>query len=576
MKYSKLFGKTVREAQKDMTLISHKLLYQAGFIRESTAGRYFYLPLGIRVRNKMVNIIREEMNDAGAQELITPVLHPIELWQETNRTNTVAFELMTIQDRRGAKFALGGTAEEMMVDLVRNFQISYKDLPFNIYQFSQKFRDELRARGGLLRVREFLMKDAYSFHTNEEDFKKEYQSMWDTYKRIYDRFGLETAVVEADNGYIGGDYCHEFQAICPAGEDTLFYVKSIDKYFNKEVAPVQAPPVSYEDNDMVDMEDVKGEGIIGVEELAKFLNIPVEKTTKTLLFIGDNERYIAVAVRGGYDIDETKVKRVAKTETLELADEKIIKKLTGAEVGYLGPINLPENVEVYFDDSTSNRINFECGANKTNYHTINVNWERDIPLPDKFHDLKEAKEGDIYPETGEVYEVYRSIEVGNIFQLGQHYSKKMKDAVFTDEDGKQKPFYMGCYGIGIGRTLATIVEKYNDENGLIWPIQVAPYHVHILNLGNDDEILEKTEELYKNLWAENIEVLWDDRDVNAGTKFTDADLIGIPIRVLLSKKTIEKGGVEMKLRNKQESEIVKFEDLGSKIKELVNSGSNMV
>ncbi len=561
MKYSKLFGKSVKEVSKDATSASHKLLLKGGFIRESTAGRYFFLPLGIKVQNKIIEIIREEMNKSGAQEVITPVLHPIELWEETNRDQSVGFELMVIKDRRGAKFALGGTAEEMVLDLVRKFQTSYKDLPINLYQFSSKFRDELRARGGLLRVREFIMKDAYSFHADEEDFKKEYQNMWDTYKRIYHRLGLEPVVVEADNGYIGGDYCHEFQVITGVGEDSLFYVKSLDKYFNREIAPSKAPAVSYEDKEMQEMKDVLGKGIIGVQELADFLNIPVEKTTKTLLFEAENGRLIAAAVRGGYDIDETKLRRVAKADMLELASEKTIRKLTGAEVGFLGPLNLPEEVEIYYDESTANRLNFECGANKTDYHTVNVNWGKDLTEPENYYDIKVTQEGDLYPETGEEYEVFRGVEVGNIFQLGYHYSKKMKDAVFTDEDGSLKEFYMGCYGIGIGRTLATIVEEHNDENGIIWPKSIAPYLVHIVSLGDDEEVSKIAENLHDEITEKNIEVLWDDRDISAGEKFADADLIGNPIRVVVSKRSLENGGVEVKMRSEKETQIMAIEKL---------------
>lgn len=570
MRYSKLFGKTTKTISEDIKAVSHQLLIKAGFIRESTAGRYYFLPLGFKVRDKIINIIRKEMEAAGAQELLTPVLHPIELWQETNRTDSVGFELMTVKDRRGAEFALGGTAEEMMVDLVRQFQISYKDLPFNIYQFSQKFRDEMRARGGLLRTREFLMKDAYSFHTTEDDFKKEYEKMRETYKKIYDNLGIETVVVEADNGYIGGDYCHEFQVVCDTGEDSLFYVKSKDMYYNREIAPSKAPDVTYEDKDMQDMEEVHGEGIIGVEELAEFLEIPVEKTTKTLLFVADKKRYIAIAVRGGYDIDETKVKREVDADVIELADEETIEKLTGAKVGYLGPINLPSEVEVYFDESTADRVNFECGANKTEYHTINVNWGRDIPEPEEFHDFKLTREGDLYPETGEEYEVLRGIEVGNVFQLGLHYSEKMRDAVFIDNDGKAKPFYMGCYGIGIGRTMATIIEKYHDDKGMLWPKNIAPFDVHLVELGDDDDIAKKAESIYAKLEESGIDTLWDDRNgVGAGEKLGDADLIGVPVRLVVSAKSLEKGGIELKERNTDDFKIVSEDTLVDKIKVLL-------
>ncbi|MGH7203138.1 MAG: proline--tRNA ligase, partial [Candidatus Levyibacteriota bacterium] len=435
MKYSKLFGKTLKDTPKDATLASHKLLYQAGFIRESTAGRYYFLPLGMRVMKKLQGIIKEEMDGAGAQEMITPVLHPLTLWQETNRDKASGFGLLTIKDRRENDFVLGGTAEEMVVDLVRKFQVSYKDLPFNLYQFSQKFRDELRARGGLLRVREFVMKDAYSFHADEEDFKKEYENMWQTYTKIYKRMGLETVPVAADNGDIGGEYAHEFQVICDAGEDTLFYVPSKKLYFNKEIAPTKAPPFDQKGEKLRPMEEVKGKGIIGVAELAKFLKIPVEVTTKTILFETETGQVIAAGLRGEYDIDETKLKRIVGCVDLKLITPEKITALTGAKVGYAGLLNLPKEVKIYMDDSMQGRVNFEMGANRTDYHNINVNFGRDLPEPEKFYDFKETKPGDLYPETGEKYEVYRGVEVGNIFQLGYHYSKKMEHATYTDSKG---------------------------------------------------------------------------------------------------------------------------------------------
>ena len=313
---------------------------------------------------------------------------------------------------------------------------------------------------------------------------------------------------------------------------------------------------------MLEREDVLGQGIIGVQELADFIKIPVEKTTKTLLFVVDKKRYIAAAVRGGYNINETKLKRITGVQTLELADADVIKKLTGAEVGYLGPLGLPDEVEVYYDESTSNRLNFECGANKTDYHSMNVNWGRDLKEPDKFYDFKEAKEGDLYPETGEKYEIYKSIEVGNIFQLGYYYSKKMKGAEFTDQEGKGNPYYMGCYGIGIDRTMATIVEKYHDDKGLIWPKQVAPFDVHLVTLGEDEKVMQESERVYKELQGKGFDVLWDEREgLGAGEKLGDADLIGIPVRLVVSSRSIDQGGVELKYRDKKDSEVLSMEKL---------------
>jgi len=484
--------------------------------------------------------------------MITPVLHPKELWKETNRTNSVGFELMSIKDRNEFEFVLGGTAEEMMVDLVRKFQISYKDLPFNLYQFSVKFRDELRARGGLLRVREFVMKDAYSFHTTEEDFKKEYQLMMDTYTRIFEKLGLKTTIVESDNGYIGGEYCHEFVVESEIGESKFLVTEDGSYAAHEDVAKFILENVS-SDEQLKPMEDVLGKGIIGVEELAKFLKIPVEKTTKTILFETDKGKVIAAAVRGGFDINEVKLIHIIGCNGLKLASAETVKKVTGAEVGYAGVLNLPKEVKVYFDESMFGRKNFETGANRTNYHTINVNFGRDLPEPKEFYDFKLAKEGYISPD-GQKLIAKRGIEVGNIFQLGFHYSSKMKGANFRDSDGKQKPYYMGCYGIGLGRTLATIVEVYNDDKGIIWPEAVAPYQVHIVGL---DGLGEKE---YKHLLAEGVETLFDDRlNLSAGEKFADADLIGIPYRVVVSKRTEDK--LEVKKRSEKQTRFLALQSL---------------
>lgn len=561
MKYTQLFGKTIKDTPKDATLASHKLLYQAGFIRESTAGRYYFLPLGMRVMRKMQAIIKEEMDNAGAQEMVTPVLHPLGLWQETNRDKAKGFGLITVKDRRESEFVLGGTAEEMFVDVVRKFQLSYKDLPFNVYQFSQKFRDELRARGGLLRVREFVMKDAYSFHVDEKDFIREYEKMRDTYTKIYKRFGLEPVVVAADNGDIGGEYAHEFQVIADAGEDTIFHVPSQNLYFNKEIAPTQAPMFDQKGEEMLPLEEVKGVGIIGVKGLADFLKIPVQVTTKTILFETETGEVIAAGLRGEYDIDETKLKRILGCVDLTLLAPEKIKALTGAEVGYAGLLNLPKEVRIVMDDSMKGRVNFEMGANRTDYHTINVNFGRDLKEPERFYDFKETQLGDYYPVTNEKYEVYRGVEVGNIFQLGYHYSKKMTDATFVDQDGTKKPYYMGCYGIGIGRTLATIVEKYHDEKGIMWPDTVAPFAVHLISIKED----VRAEHIYKDLQEKGIEVLYDDRDVSVGQKFADADLIGIPVRLVVSGKTGEK--IEWKKRTEEKAELLTFEEVLHRLKQ---------
>lgn len=557
MRYSKLFGKTVREAPSDATMDSYKLLYQAGYIRESTAGRFFFLPLGMKIQQNIMKIVKEEMDRAGAQEMVSPVLHPLELWKETNRTNTAGFELMRIKDRRGAEFALGGTAEEMFVDVIRKFQISYKELPINIYQFSSKFRDEMRARGGLLRVREFIMKDAYSFDVNEEEFKKEYKNMGDTYTRIFKRLGLNTVIVESDGGYIGGEYCHEYVVDSPIGETNYLTTEDSTYAAHEDVAEFERIKVE-NDKEMKPREDVEGKGIIGVYELAKFLNIKPEITTKTILFETEKGEVVAAAVNGIYDINEVKLKRIIKCATLTLARPEVVEKVTKAKVGYAGILNLPSSVRIIMDTSLQGRINFECGANKTDYHSININFGRDLPVPDKFYDIAMAKEGCM--RNGRKLVMKKGIEVGNIFQLGYHYTKLMKNALFMDNDGKEKPYYMGCYGIGIGRTMATIVEQYHDERGITWPVNIAPYKVHFVAIGKDSTIFEKAAALVQELENKGIEVLYDDRtDVSPGAKFADADLIGCPFRLVISLKTGDK--IEFKKRGEKEVKLVTKEEL---------------
>ncbi len=561
MKFSHYFLKTSKNVSEDDTSVSARLLKQGGFIRESVAGRYYFLPVGQRVQQKIMAVVKEEMDGAGAQEMLAPILHPLELWRETNRTSTTGFELIKVKDRRGSEFALGGTAEEMFVDLVRQFTLSYRDLPFHLYQFSPKFRDELRARGGLLRVREFLMKDGYSFHADEEDFLREYEKMKGVYSGIFDRLGLETAIVESDNGYIGGEYCHEFIVESDAGESRYFTTPNGSYAAHEDVAKFQ----KYRDDadeEMLPRKDVEGKGIIGVAELARSLNIPVEKTTKTILFETEKGEMIAAAINGLYDINETKLKNTVGSTELTLARPEIVEKVTGAKVGYAGILNLPREVRVIMDDSLRGRKNFECGANRTDYHSININFGRDLPEPEKFYDIALAKEGYLAPGGGLLVEK-KGIEVGNVFQLGLHYSSRMKGAVYTDAEGRDQPFYMGCYGIGIGRSMAAVVEKHHDEKGILWPESIAPFHVHLVALEGGYAMAEK---LYHDMIAAGIEALYDDRDKTAGEKFADADLVGIPLRIVVSKKTLEKGSVEVKRREESEVQMVPFSDVVALLK----------
>lgn len=561
MKYSVLFGKTSKTEGSDLTIDSHRLLVQAGFIRESTAGRYYFLPLGLKVHDKIIEVVRKHMNAAGAQELLMPVLHPMELWKETNRTTTTGFELMGITDRRGAEFALGGTAEEMAVDLVRKFNISYKDLPFNVYQFSMKFRDETRARGGLLRVREFVMKDAYSFST-EDQFKSIYQQMWDTYSAIFADLGLKTDVVAADNGYIGGEYCHEFVAESAIGESRYFLDEANGYAAHEDVAVFKIDDKNVDEAE-AELKEVSAERGKTMEDGAELHGLPLWQQTKDVLFYDEaTKRYILAVIRGDLDVNETKLMQVAQAWDLRPATDEEIRDDLGSEPGFISPVGIAKKgstsgaeLVLVADKSLRSVKNMYGGSNKKNVDLLNMNIDRDY-TPDVEADIALAQPGMQTLEGGELVEK-RGIEVGNIFQLGYHYSDLMKGAEFTDESGAREKYYMGCYGIGIGRTMAAVVEALHDENGIVWPENIAPANVHLISLGVDEE----AEGLYQRLQDADVEVLYDDRDVRAGEKFADADLIGVPHRVVVSKKSLEAGGYEYKARSGSESRVVSQEEL---------------
>ena len=571
MKYSKLFGKTVKTVSSQDKIISSQLLFKAGFIRESTSGRYYMLPLGMRVHQKIMGIIKDAMDRAGAQEMVTPIFHPLSLWQETNRDRTAKFELTILTDKRGVQFVPGGTAEEMFVDLVRKFQLSYKDLPFNVYQFSNKFRDELRARGGLLRVREFVMKDAYSFHENEEDFKKEYKNMWNTYSGIFERLGLKTFAVESDNGYIGGDYCHEFVVESEIGESRFLMTQDGSYAAHEDVAGFIKDKKNLEE-EMKPLKEVEANRGTTMEDGVKLHRLPLWQQIKDVLFVDETGRFILAIIRGDYDVNEIKLKHLTHSVVLRHATGEEIREKIHSEPGFISPISIKEKLQknikliIVADDSLRTIKNAYGGANKKHRDFFNMNIGRDYKS-DIEGDIAMAKKDFLAINgKGKLIEK-RGIEVGNIFQLGYHYSKKMKGATYIDKSGKEKPYYMGCYGIGIGRTLATIVEQYHDERGIIWPMQVSPYHVHLIGLDfSDENIKKKAYKIYEDLQKEGIEVLFDERDISPGTKFGDADLIGIPVRLVVSKRTGDK--IEFKKRNESKTELLTYEDVIKKIKEI--------
>lgn len=565
MRMSQLFGRTSKTEGTDYKITSHRLLTQAGFIRESSAGRYYLLPLGLKAHDNVMQVIRKHMDAAGAQELVMPVLHPLELWQETNRTTSVSFELMKITDRRGAEFALGGTAEEMAVDLVRKFNISYKDLPFNIYQFSNKFRDEMRARGGLLRVREFMMKDAYSFST-EEQFKAIYQQMWDAYKALFKELGLKVDVAAADNGYIGGEYCHEFIAESEVGESRYFIDKASDYAAHEDVAVFQVEDKNLEEEPK-DIQEVAAVRGTTMEDGAALHSLPLWQQTKDVLYFDEpTKRYILAVIRGDFDVNETKLMQASGAWDLRAATEEEIREDLQSEPGFISPVNMVKkgkktgyDVVIVADKSLRTVRNMYGGANKKHTDLLNINIDRDF-TPDVEADIALAQPGMKSLSGGKLVEK-RGIEVGNIFQLGYHYSNLMHDAEYTNDSGAREKYYMGCYGIGVGRTLAAIVEANHDENGIVWPENVAPFQVYLASVGRDESVREHTEVVYKGLTGAGIKVIYDDRDVRPGEKFADADLMGIPYRVVVSEKTLAANQYEVKARTNDQAQLLDMTSL---------------
>ncbi len=573
MRYSRLFGHTVKNVPRDAMSVSHKLLYKAGFIRESTSGRYYLLPLGLRVHQKIQKIIKEEMDSQSAQEMLSPTLHPKHLWKETNRTNSVGFELMAVRDRNETEFVLGGTAEEMLVDLVRKFQLSYKDLPFNLYQFSTKFRDELRPRGGLLRLREFVMKDAYSFHSTEEDFKKEYEKMKKAYGRIFERMGLKTYVVESDNGYIGGEYCHEFIVESLIGESKFLITEDGIYAAHEDVARFKRDEKNLEEKERP-LEEVDAVRSTTMEDGVKFHKLPLWQQIKDVLFVDEKGRFILAIARGDLDINEMKLMHLVKAYQLRHATEDEIRDKIHSDPGFISPIDiktLAKGVEIVIaaDISLKTIKNAYGGANKKNRDLLNINIGRDFS-PDIEGDIATAKEG-YETEDGKKLFGKKGIEVGNIFQLGFHYSSRMKGAAFKDRNGEDKPYYMGCYGIGLARTMAAVVEIYNDDKGIVWPAPVAPFEAHLIEIPNKSQIQNskvknRAEEVYQKLENSGIEVLFDDREnVSAGEKFADGDLIGTCVRLVVSDR-IPEGKLEWKKRDKEKPEIISIEEALRRLK----------
>ena len=565
MRFSRLFAPTKKESPADAEIPSHKLLIRGGFIRKVASGLYDILPLGTKVILKIEKVVREEMDKAGAQEVILPIMHPSELWQESGRWNVYGKEMIKFKDRHERDYALGPTAEEVITDLVRREVKSYKELPLNLYQIGRKFRDEIRPRFGLMRAREFIMKDAYSFHATDEDAEREYWNMYETYCRIFKRLGLEFKAVLADTGEIGGSFSHEFMVLADTGEGKLVYCKECGYSASTEKATQLRPSVPKDrESSFKELEEVYTPEVKRIEEVSEFLKVPKENIAKLLVYIADGKP-LALLIRGDREVEETKLKSALEVRELRLATEEEIEELTGQPKGFLSPIGL--KIPLYADYSLIPMVNFVVGGGRKDYHLKNANWGRDFQVKE-FVDVSEFTGGEACPECGAPLEFKRGIEVGHIFKLGTKYSEAM-GATFVDEEGVERPMVMGCYGIGITRVMAAAVEQCYDENGIIWPSEIAPFEVIVIPTNVKKEgIRALSEEIYGKLKEEGIDTLIDDRNARPGFKFKDADLIGIPIQVIVGKGA-PSGIVEVKVRRSGERFEVRTSELLGKVKELL-------
>jgi prolyl-tRNA synthetase len=545
MRYSKYFIPTYKEVPAEAEVVSHQLMLRAGLIRKLTSGIYTYLPAGLRSIKKVENIVREEMNRAGAIEVLMPSVQPAELWQESGRWEYYGRELLRFKDRHNREACYGPTHEEVITDLVRKEIHSYKQMPVNFYQIQTKFRDEIRPRFGLMRGREFIMKDAYSFDVDEESANHSYERMHEAYSRIFQRCGLTFRAVEADTGAIGGSFSHEFMVLADTGEDEIISCLQCQYAANLEKAEVTGPSDVTSPGDQPPLEDVETPDVKTIEELTQFLSIPADRLIKTLIFLADDET-VAALVRGDHEINEAKLRALLKAEVVELADPGRIEEVTGAPVGFAGPVGL--KVKVVADEAVKNIVNGVTGGNRKDVHIRNVNIGRDFQV-DQLGDLRFITPGDSCPKCGGDIRFQRGIEVGHIFKLGTKYSHALK-ALFLDENGKEQPIIMGCYGIGIGRTVAAAIEQNHDQGGIIWPVPIAPFEVTILPLQMHDEaVVDTAEKFYDALRSQGVDVLLDDREERAGVKFNDADLCGVPVRVTVGSKGLKDGKVEVKLRH---------------------------
>ncbi len=565
MRFSRLFAKTFKEIPSEADTISHQLLLRSGMIQQISSGIYSFLPLGWRVLRKIEAIIREEMDKVGGQELMLSMLQPSELWQESGRLSSFGKTLFIVIDRKEHPLVLGPTHEEIITMLVRRYVRSYKDLPLLLYQIQNKFRDEPRPRGGLLRVREFIMKDLYSFDASEESLDETYKKMIQAYRNIYSRCGLPALLVEADSGAIGGKESHEFMLITESGEDEIIHCPSCGYAANKEKALSVKPAL---DRTLpLPMEEISTPSVTTIEEVAQFVGIPTSQTLKAVFYMVDGE-LVFVVVRGDFEVNETKLKNLLKCSDMRLATEDEVIR-AGLVAGAASPVGI-RGIKIIADDSITLGSNFIAGGNKPDTHLKNVNYPRDFTA-DIISDIVSARPGDRCPRCNEKLLSSHGIEIGHVFKLGTFLSEKL-GAYFVDKNGTTRPLIMGCYGIGLGRLLAAIVELNHDDKGIIWPLTIAPFHVYLCPVNMEDRtIIEAAEKLYQEFLNENIEVLLDDRTESAGVKFNDADLLGIPLRMTLSRRTLQSQSVEIKWRRGEQTQLIPLENLPHRIRTLLEN-----
>jgi prolyl-tRNA synthetase len=561
MRISQLFYQTMKEVPREAQVPSHQLMFRAGMIQQLASGIYNYLPLAKKSLSKIETIIREELEKKGCQEVLLPIVQPAELWEESGRWGYYGPELLRFKDRKNGDFCLGPTHEEVMTNMVSKFLKSYKQLPWNLFQVQTKFRDEVRPRFGLMRGREFIMKDGYSFDVDEEASKVMYWKMYDAYTTIFKRCGLSFRAVDAATGNIGGDMSHEFQVLAQSGEDLILSCGSCDYAANAEKAVTLRTAVELPSEGMEALEDVHTPDCKTIEEISAFLKKDGSEFIKSIVYIVDEEP-VLVLIRGDLDINESKLQTVLSANGVVLADDAAVLEVSGAGTGFAGPVGLKKKVRIVADFSVSEKQNMVSGANKNETHSLNVNYGRDYKA-DILGDLSFAQPGDRCPECDGSLEAHRGIEVGQVFYLGTKYSKAM-DCNYLDKDGKSHPAVMGCYGIGVGRTMASAIEQNHDDDGMIWPAAIAPFEVVILPLQmNKEEVVQAGTDLYDSLKEAGVDVLLDDRDERAGFKFKDADLIGYPLQIIIGARSLDAGELELKIRKTGEKKNIPLKDINS-------------